>query len=70
LHQKSSTQELAQVNLQQKNLVRQPVKLYRLLRKAVLQPNKPAGFPARVALMRMNDVLHQKNSAGLQELLS
>jgi hypothetical protein len=31
----------------------------------VLQQNKPAGPSGRVALMRMNDVLHQKNSSGV-----
>jgi hypothetical protein len=30
-----------------------------------LQQNKPVGLPGRVALMRMNDVLHQKNSSGV-----
>jgi hypothetical protein len=48
LHQKSSAQELAQVNLQQENLARQPGKPSRLLRKGALQQNKPAGYPGRV----------------------
>jgi hypothetical protein len=69
LHQKSSAQDLAQVDLRQKNLFRQLAKPSRLLRKDVLQQNKPAGSPGRVALMRMNDVLHQKNSPGLREEL-
>jgi hypothetical protein len=67
LHQKSSAQELAQVDRQQKNLFRQPAESFRLLRKSVLQQNKSAGYPGRVALMRMNGVLHQKNSSGLQD---
>jgi hypothetical protein len=67
LHQKCSAQELAQVDLQQKKLFRQLAKPSRSLRKGVLQQNKPADLPGRVALMRMNDVLRQKNSHGLQE---
>jgi hypothetical protein len=67
LHQKSSVQELAQVDLQQKNLFRHPAKPSQWLREAVLQQNKPAGPLGRVALMRMNDLLRQKNSSGLQE---
>jgi arylsulfatase A-like enzyme len=58
---------MAQVDLQQKKLFRRSAKPSRLLRKAVLQQNKPAGPPGRVALMQMNDVLHQKNSSGLRE---
>jgi hypothetical protein len=65
LHQKSSAQGLAQVDLQQKNLFRRPAKPSRWLRKAVLQQNKPAGPPGRVGLTQMNDVLHQKSSSGL-----
>jgi hypothetical protein len=67
LHQGSSARELAQGDLQQKNLFRQPAKPFRSLRKDVLQQNKPAGSPGRAPLMRMNDVMHQKNSSGLQE---
>jgi hypothetical protein len=67
LHQKNPAQEPAQVDLQQKNLCRQPAKPSRLLRKDVLQQNKLAGSSGSVALMRVNDVLRQKNSSGFQE---
>jgi hypothetical protein len=67
LHQKISAQELAQADLQQENLFRQVAKPSWLLRRSVLQQNKPAGSPGRAVLMRMNDVLHQKDSSGLQE---
>jgi hypothetical protein len=38
-----------------------------LLKEGVLQQNKPAEYPGKAAVMRVNDILHQKNSAGLQD---
>jgi hypothetical protein len=60
---------MAQVDFQQEDLFRQPSKPSRLLKKGVLQHNKLPGYPSGVVLMQMNDVLHQKNSAGLQDRL-
>jgi hypothetical protein len=67
LHQKSSAQELEKVALRQDTLARQPAKPSRLLRKGVLQQNKPAGYLGRSSPLQENDVLHQKNSAELQD---
>jgi hypothetical protein len=36
-----------------------------LLKKGVLQQNKPAGYPGKRFLMQMSDVLQQDNAAEL-----